>query len=453
MQEFSLEDVFQILVKWWRLCVAVPLLAALLAGYYNFHSMADIYSAKVSLHVLIDYEDNMGNLRFDTQTADAMLKDFQQLFIRSGILLDTADAMGMISLSERVEVQLVPIPQTRVCDVVATGKEPKLCAEAANIAAGMLVTYVNDMMQNDTLRITQRAYVPSVPIGPNRAQNIAFAAVAALVLTVLCILVLELLNTRIKTGEQVEQDLHQPFLGSIPAHSPKPKARRKRKHKPQKNGRNEADDRLRESIKALVSNSCLLTTDPQIKTIALTSALEDQSFPALILKIAAAYAKTGMQVLMVDMDFKNQSLGRLLGDAAFPDLVDYLGGYAAMREIIQPTQISRVSYVGNDRDATVYSRAVHAASFADFLSYAEETFDIVLFNTPPLALSMDAAVLASKVGGVIVAIASNKMDKKRAQAALERLKRGGGVVIGVMLSHARLEKKQHQEQKRNRRAL
>ena len=450
MQEFTVKDFIRIFRKWLILMILLPLMVVLVSGYYNYRMLRDIYMARASLFILIDYIDTGGNRRYDMMTSRDISTNFKELFFRSSILRETSEKVGDPNLTGKVTFGFTALYDTSLFDITATGANPDLCAEAVNAAGEVLVRYGNNMIQRDCIFITRYASVPRTPIGPNRMQNIMMSAAVALLVTASGVLIIEMFNQRVKTDEQVENGLHLPVLGGIPNIRNKMKPYEKGRETPAQGIARYIGNLERESFKTMAANISFVAVNPTVKTIAVTSVMSGEGMDAFMMLTAYSFAETGKSVLLVDMDFRSQNLGPFLRQVVSFDVVDYLAGRTGIDEIIKKTNLFNVSFIGSNHSSTLFTRVVESEGFAVFLQVVESMFDVVLFNTPPMDLYIDAAVLASKVGGTVLVIPSNRIDMKHAKAAVEQLKRGGSAVLGVVLNDVKNEKSKAYQRKPSR---
>jgi non-specific protein-tyrosine kinase len=71
----------------------------------------------------------------------------------------------------------------------------------------------------------------------------------------------------------------------------------------------------------------------------------------------------------------------------------------------------------------------------------QQEADMVLFDTPPVTAVTDAAVLATKLDGVLLVLKAGKSRRDRAREARRLLEQVKANIIGVVLNNARLEAK------------
>jgi Mrp family chromosome partitioning ATPase len=72
------------------------------------------------------------------------------------------------------------------------------------------------------------------------------------------------------------------------------------------------------------------------------------------------------------------------------------------------------------------------------LEEAKTQYELIVIDTPPLNAITDAATIAPIVDGVILVVRGGVTDRAGLEMTLERLARGNGRVVGVVLNDARL---------------
>jgi capsular exopolysaccharide synthesis family protein len=85
------------------------------------------------------------------------------------------------------------------------------------------------------------------------------------------------------------------------------------------------------------------------------------------------------------------------------------------------------------------SELLGSSRMMDFFHEVRERFDVIFFDTPPLATVTDATVLGSQVDGVAVVLRSGKTDFREAQKSIEYLENVSANIIGVILNGAQVE--------------
>ena len=179
-------------------------------------------------------------------------------------------------------------------------------------------------------------------------------------------------------------------------------------------------------------------------------------------KLASRYKKQGKRVLLVDMDYRSPMLGRYLGRRNKKDIMDYLNGGATLQEVVSKTGTRNLYFMDSCHRIGVN------ASLAPFDRFLEETrqyFDLVVFDTSPLGMFIDAASLAAKTDGTVVIVADGRVDRKELQKVLDQLHQVKAQLLGIAFNFVQHRQKsyyynkyyrygsQHKEERRSTREL
>lgn len=435
MQGKSLKELLSMFRGWLPLLVIVPVGAAAFVGVYVYTVLSDRYTARASIYVLIQYEDASGTLRYDAGSSNNFANDFKVLIERTPTIAQTRQALGLSAQDDSIDIAVKQISGSRVVDILATANDPALAADAANMAANNFKAYIETVVKADSVSTVQAASVPEAPSGPPRLLLTTASFFVALGLCVTIVLTAELLNTKISTAQQIEAQLGQPVLGNVYEYRKALQAYYAEKRGNANNPYRALDEPCRSSVKTVAMNIGFQSAEHPLRTLAITSVGSDEGKSSLAVMIASVFAEEGKLALVVDVDFKNPSVRRLLGGAGKHDLMDYLSGQIALDEVLIPTAQKNLYYIDCRHPDALLSRATETSAFSQFLTLISKTFDIVIFDTPPLGSHIETAVLSAKLDGTVLVIARNQVDAPRANEVIEQIDRSGSHLLGVVLNY------------------
>ena len=81
--------------------------------------------------------------------------------------------------------------------------------------------------------------------------------------------------------------------------------------------------------------------------------------------------------------------------------------------------------------------------FRKFVADVRQRFDFVVFDTPPLAAFVDAAVLSSIVDGTVMVVRENFVKRTELVDAYEQLQNAGANVIGACMNYCHEERSEY----------
>ena len=215
-------DVFQLFKVLWKKKIAIILtaiVAALVAFGVSSFILTPEYSSTTRIYVVNrNQSENAGLTNQDLQAGTYLVKDYKEIILSQDVLEKVISNLKLEQsgkgLSKKIQVT-VPV-DTRIVSIVVKDDQPEEASRIANalreVAAEKIikVTRVSDVT---TLEEARPALTPS---SPNIRRNTLLAFLAGGAVMVILILLLELLDDRVKRPEDVEEVMQVALLGIIP---------------------------------------------------------------------------------------------------------------------------------------------------------------------------------------------------------------------------------------------
>ena len=306
--------------------------------------------------------------------------------------------------------------------------------EASGQARSPLATSLRDKDQQlATLEAlqTSRTYVISTADGaakvsPQPRRDAMIGLFLGLVLGIGLALLLEALDTRVRSVAEIGEFLKIPQIGSV---SPPPKKLVKNDQlvmMAQPRGPQAEEYRVLRTNLDFAS----LAAD-EIKTVLITSAVEREGKSTVASNLAIALARSGKRICLVDLDLRRPYLDRFfhllhvrgitdvaLGNATLDEaLIEIRAGHWAAGRASAPLQLSGAAPDGDPGRLDVLvsgplppdpGEFVGTRRLADILTALRSRYDIVVIDSPPLLRVGDAMTLSSRADGLIVVDATQR---------------------------------------------
>ncbi|MGC1305617.1 MAG: polysaccharide biosynthesis tyrosine autokinase [Phormidesmis sp.] len=181
----------------------------------------------------------------------------------------------------------------------------------------------------------------------------------------------------------------------------------------------------------LQANLRFISSDKTLKVVAITSSVAGEGKSEVCANLAAAIAQTNRRVLLVDADMRSPSQHHLWNLINAVGLSHVLVGEGSLEKALQPVS----------HNLTLLSAGVvppnpmallDSERMAALINLFREQFDYVIFDTPSLTGSADAAVLGNLADGVLMIMRPRHVSYDRAIAAKSLLERSGATVLGMV---------------------
>ena len=212
-------QLFKILWKKKIVIVLTAIVAAVLAFGLSSFVLTPEYSSTTRIYVVNrNQSENAGLTNQDLQAGSYLVKDYKEIILSQDVLEKVISNLKLEktvkALSKKIQVT-VPV-DTRIVSIVVKDDQPEEASRIANalreVAAEKIikVTRVSDVT---TLEEARPALTPS---SPNIRRNTALAFLVGGAVMVILLLLLELLDDRVKRPEDVEEVMQVALLGIVP---------------------------------------------------------------------------------------------------------------------------------------------------------------------------------------------------------------------------------------------
>lgn len=320
-------------------------------------------------------------------------------------------------------------------------------------------TNLTRMLQVQTARLLDSALSPHLAIKPNVRQDTAFGSIAGLILGLALAILLGYMDRTVKHEGDVEA-LGVAFLGIVPlieTESAAPDRRRRgRKHKRHVFGtrapasvadelvaHHQPTSSVAECARVVRTNLTFMSAARPAKTLLVTSSSPKEGKTTIAVNLATVMAQTGRRVLLVDTDLRRPRLHRVFSVSAAQGITSCLVGELPLEEVVSKTEVPNLSLVPCGPIPPNPSELLHTEAFGRFVREASHRYDTVIFDSPPVGVVTDAAVIGPQVDGTVIVARMRETQKDMMRATVGQLGAVGANILGVVLNAVDLSNKQY----------
>jgi succinoglycan biosynthesis transport protein ExoP len=278
------------------------------------------------------------------------------------------------------------------------------------------------------ISVFEPASTPTEPVSPNVPLTVLMAAAIGMVLAVGGALLIEFLDDTVKTPEDITQAVDLPTLGSI--------ARVRNGvgsnnlitvHKPL--------SPISEAYRTIRTGIRISSVDWPLRTLVVTSARPSEGKTTVSANLGVVMAQAGNRVVVVDCDLRRATLHKQF------DLSNREGLTGALLQeepdldsVLQKTTIENLRVLTSGPLPPNPSELLGSQKMRQLMARLKDEADVILFDTPPILLVTDAAVLAIEADGVLLLAEAGGTRRSTLRQAAERLKPLGAYIVGVVLN-------------------
>jgi capsular exopolysaccharide synthesis family protein len=293
-------------------------------------------------------------------------------------------------------------------------------------------------LHSGNVQVAQSAVPPTAPSSPKTARNTVLGAILGLLLGLGAAFLIERFDRRIREPKDLEEIYRLPLLGVVPESSALARSTRR-------NG--EAFDALpageAEAFYLIRAHLRYFNVDRRLRTLLIASAAPGDGKTTVARHLAAAAARMGSRVLLVEVDLRRPTIAQRMAIRARPGLAEVLIGAAEMEAATQSIELDSAFVGGVEGGALDVLVAgggmppnpaalIESGAMESVLERAKSDYDLVVIDTPPLTAVSDAFPLLGKVDGVVIVgwVGRNRRDV--AQRLHETLSGAGAPLLGVV---------------------
>ena len=292
------------------------------------------------------------------------------------------------------------------------------------IKAAEFTEFLGDGLERDPLVFHQKAVTPEVEeyVSPNWKLNIALGAVAGLIFGIGIAFGLELMDTSVKSLEDVERYLQVPVLAVVPRDVGV-------LHK-QAGASPDA-----EAYRILRTNIEFNRKNPDDNAITVVSGGAGEGKSTTLVNLSYICAQGGYSTLMIDADLRRPRLHTFFDINNTVGLTNYLTTDLMLEDVILQTPVDNLFFMPSGILPADAAGILNSRRMSEMVQDVKQRFDLVLIDSPPILGVSDASVLASEVDLTMIVVQHRKLPRNMLMRVKQAVENVGGTVLGVVLNN------------------
>ncbi|WP_307814722.1 polysaccharide biosynthesis tyrosine autokinase [Leucobacter aridicollis] len=360
------------------------------------------------------------------------------------VLGAVSEALDIPVVQLRGQVSAENPAKTVLIDVRATSPDGGESARIANAVADELVGLVASVENGEqegaslapvSLTHVQEATVPHHPYSPNLSRNIMLGVVGGALLGFSTALLRDRFDTRLRGRDDIAAVTQASVLGEFSSEAASGQDLIL-KDLASYSGRTEAYRQLRTHLQ-------FMNVDGGVRSILVSSSIPAEGKSTTAANLAITLAEGGVRVLLIDADLRRPKIDSLLGLERTVGLTTVLTGRIGLADAVQPAgPNSSLVVLTSGTVPPNPSELLASAAMERLLHAAQESFDVVIVDSPPLVGVSDPAGLSTLVSGVLlVTSADGRLRREQLTYALEQLSLVRAKLFGLVLNRAEVERR------------
>ena len=212
-------DVLSLLRTIWRKKFLILLTAILTTGLafaYSAFLATPQYDSTTRLYVVNQSSDNGAVItNQDLQAGSFLVKDYKEIILSQDVLKNVTTTLGLTGgIKDKITVTIPT--DTRILSISVRDSDPNQAATIANTLREEAARKIIEVTKVSDVTTLEEALPAENPSTPQTKRNLVLGFIVGAFLATALVLVLEVLDDRVKRPQDIEEGLGMTLLGVVP---------------------------------------------------------------------------------------------------------------------------------------------------------------------------------------------------------------------------------------------
>ena len=447
-EELNLTYLFDVVKKWFFFIVLLVILGGGMGTIYNYGAQVK-YQSKTTLYVepsvnssVVDYQGILTNQK--------MVKTYAEIIKSRRVVNKVIEELSLDMTYEELikELTVSSEADTQIITITIKDNNSIRASRIANSFAEVLINDLSESMDITNIKVIDEAIPSDIEVEPKKTLNILIGAFGGAMLGLLFVFVLESMDNKIKTHDDIKKYLKVKTLGIIPLNSIDNDIKGKKKGYSKITENDGVNIKILSEPNSVVSESIrMIRTNlnfADLKLINITSTMPSEGKSEFVTNLAASFAMLDKRVLLVDCDLRKPKVHRNFGLQRGRGISDVIlsKGMLDYKTVVQHFIQNNVkidiltagSLISNP------SELINSQIFANLVKQLRNDYDLVLIDCPPISNLTDGILVSKLADGTVYVIESDRLDRELVYNSMEELISNKAFLLGAVLTKVDVKK-------------
>jgi len=214
----SLNDIFEILKRKWKIILVFALTSTLVASIALFLLITPQYESTTKVFIGKDESQQEGYNILDIQMYQKLLKTYAEIIKTEDLVKSAIDKTGLeIKPKEAVEnLTVVSLADTQIIEIKYKSSSPEEAVKLISAIKDEFVKLSTELVPNGNVQVIEEPRFPLSAVSPNKSMGLIIAMVLGIFMGIGVIFLIEFMDSTYKNKDILEQELNISVLGIIP---------------------------------------------------------------------------------------------------------------------------------------------------------------------------------------------------------------------------------------------
>jgi len=288
----------------------------------------------------------------------------------------------------------------------------------------------------NNIGIVDTAYPAREPIKPKKLMNILLGIFAGLFGGVLAAFLADYIDDTIRTDDDLKRNIGKvQYLGSIFTEKSS-----EIKDSVDRLVALTADSPSVEAYRLIRMNLLWYSTRGQaLKDLTVVSPGPGEGKTTVSSNLAIVLSQAGLKVLYVDTDFRRGRVHEIYGFLNDKGLGEYLAEGVSLDQVVRKTETPNLSVVTCGKSVIDSAQLLSSSRMKEFIQETRKRFDMIVYDTPPVTIISDAAIVMSQLDGCLLSIRCGYTTVRILNRALTLIAESKTKLVGVVMNDVMMQ--------------
>lgn len=434
--EIDISDIIRDILKDWWLIIIVGFTTAMCA--YMVANVVHKPAYETSTTFVVTSKgsyDTYANLSAAITVADSLTNIFASNVLKKKVVMD----IGTDKIPGTIKAEV--IPETNLFVLKVSAPSPDMAFRTITSIMNNYTLVTNHVFGSAILDVLEAPAIPMHPNNPivmSRIMKIAF--LIGMGATVILLAFFSFLRDNIKNEEAVTKKLNTKLFGVV-YHENKYKTVQSRLHKTKKRiliTSPTVSFAFVENFKKMRTKFEYKSSQNSYKVLLITGALENEGKSTIATNLALALAKKSENVLLIDGDFCNPSIHKILQNKlqSNHEIVGCMEKGDLKEALIYDEKYGMYLAIGSKRYENS-TNLIASDAFRDFIQVSKGIMDYIVIDAPPISAAADTEILADLADASLIVVRQSTAKTKDINDAIDILSSSNSELLGCIYNNVR----------------
>ena len=219
-ETIDLREYFTIIKKRFWIIALLAIISALISGVISFFVLKPVYEAKSTLIVNTEKNEDTQMITGDQFSVTQKLAVTYGEIIKSRSVLE--DVIKNLKLDDEYEnlvnsITVSPVKDTQIISISVQDTNKQKARDIANEIPKVFTKEAKRITKANDIQVIDKAILPKDAIKPNKMMNVLIGFVLGTMIGLFIVFLIEYLDNKIKTPQDIEKHLGLSVIGVIPS--------------------------------------------------------------------------------------------------------------------------------------------------------------------------------------------------------------------------------------------